>query len=226
MSQAPTAPAPPPASRSSLISLEFKDADVVNLLRTLAVHAGRNIVIGEDVKGKMSISLRQVPWDLALETVLETRGLEKIEKDGVMRIVTREQLTKEREAIAKAREAQIKGEAEARAKLAEAQLKEAEAETKKMAAEAARREQDARGPLREETLRLPTPTPRRWPRPCRASSASRPRVRRSRALASSVVLSQARSPSRRSRSSSPRPGATRHRRQPWCPSLRMSWPRA
>lgn len=154
VSQAPTAPTPPPPSRSNLISLEFKDADVVNLLRTLAVHAGRNIVIGEDVKGKMSISLRQVPWDLALETVLETRGLEKLEKDGVMRIVTREQLTKEREAIAKAREAQIKGEAEARAKLAEAQLKEAEAETRKMAAEAARREQDARGPLREETIRL------------------------------------------------------------------------
>jgi type IV pilus assembly protein PilQ len=154
VSQAPTTPTPPPGSRSNLISLEFKDADVVNLLRTLAVHAGRNIVIGEDVKGKMSISLRQVPWDLALETVLETRGLEKLEKDGVMRIVTREQLTKEREAIAKAREAQIKGEAEARAKLAEAQLKEAEAETRKMAAEAARVERDARGPLREETIRL------------------------------------------------------------------------
>jgi type IV pilus secretin PilQ/predicted competence protein len=154
VSQAPSAPTPPPGSRSNLISLEFKDADVVNLLRTLAVHAGRNIVIGDDVKGKMSISLRQVPWDLALETVLETRGLEKIEKDGVLRIVTREQLTKEREAIAKAREALIKGEAEARAKLAEAQLKEAEAESKKMAAEAARREQDARGPLREETIRL------------------------------------------------------------------------
>ena len=69
-------------------------------------------------------------------------------------IVTREQLTKEREAIAKAREALIKGEAEARAKLAEAQLKEADAESKKLAAEAARREQDARGPLREETIRL------------------------------------------------------------------------
>jgi type IV pilus secretin PilQ/predicted competence protein len=155
---APTAPAPPaptaPPARTNLISLEFKDADVVNLLRTLAVHAGRNIVIGDDVKGKMSISLRQVPWELALDTVLETRGLEKIEKDGVMRIVTREQLTKEREAISKVKEAQIKGEAEARAKLAEAQLKEAEAEIRKLAADASRREQEARGPLREETIRL------------------------------------------------------------------------
>lgn len=147
-------PAPPAAPPQRLISLEFKDADVVNLLRILAAEAGRNIVIGDDVKGKMSISLRNVPWELALEVILEARGLEKVEKDGVMRIVSRESLIKEREARAKVEESRIKGEAEARAKLAEAQLKEAEAETKRLAAEAARREQEARGPLREETIRL------------------------------------------------------------------------
>src|ERR1700675_3642006 len=61
---APPALAVPPATPilasgdSRLISLEFKDADVVNLLRILAVESGRNIVMGDDVKGKMSISLR------------------------------------------------------------------------------------------------------------------------------------------------------------------------
>ncbi|MGH7392709.1 MAG: secretin N-terminal domain-containing protein, partial [Candidatus Rokuibacteriota bacterium] len=136
------------------ISLEFKDADVVNLLRILAAESGRNIVIGEDVKGKMSITLRNVPWQLALDTILEARNLQKVEKDGVLRIVSTEQLTKEREARARVEEAKIKGEAEARAKLAEAQVKEAEAQTKRLAAEAAQREQEAKGPLREETIRL------------------------------------------------------------------------
>ena len=156
VAQAPTAPAPQPARASGqrLISLEFKDADVVNLLRILAAEAGRNLVIGEDVKGKMSISLRNVPWDLALEIILESRALEKVEKDGVLRIVTRDQLTKDRESKARVEEARIKGEAEARAKLAEAQVKEAEAIQKKLAAEAARLEQEARGPLREESIRL------------------------------------------------------------------------
>jgi type IV pilus assembly protein PilQ len=162
LAQAVPAPARPvqpptparPTNGPRLISLDFKDADVVNLLRILAAESGRNIVIGEDVKGKVSISLRNVPWEQALETILESRGLSKVEKDGVIRIVSNDQLTKEREAVARVEEAKLKGEAELRAKVAEAAVKEAEAQTKKMSAEAARREQEARGPLREETIRL------------------------------------------------------------------------
>src|SRR5204863_9764105 len=72
--QAPT-PAPRPSTTPSggLISLDFKDADVVNLLRILAAESGKNIVIGEDVKGKMSITLRNVPWEQALEIILEAK---------------------------------------------------------------------------------------------------------------------------------------------------------
>src|SRR5207253_4473379 len=98
---APAQPAPKPASNGSrLISFDFKDADVVNLLRILAAESTKNIVIGDDVKGRMSITLKNVPWDLALDTILETRGLRKVEKDGVLRIVSNEQLIKEREATA------------------------------------------------------------------------------------------------------------------------------
>jgi len=150
----PAVPAPPSTSSQRLISLDFKDADVINLLRILAAESGRNIVIGDDVKGKMSIALRNVPWELALDTILSARGLEKVERGGVMRIVSTEQLTKEREARARVEEAKLKGEAEVRAKIAEAQVKEAEATTRKFAAEAAQREQEAKGPLREETLRM------------------------------------------------------------------------
>src|SRR3989441_2080719 len=153
---APTPVVPPPAATGGphLISLDFKDADVINLLRILAAESRRNIVIGDDVKGKMSIALRNVPWELALDTILSARGLEKVERDGVMRIVSTEQLTKEREARARVEEAKLKGEAEVRAKIAEAQVKEAEATTRKYAAEAAQREQEAKGPLREETIRM------------------------------------------------------------------------
>jgi len=152
-------PAAPPATAAPtngqrLISFDFKDADVVNLLRILAAESNKNIVIGDDVKGKMSIALRNVPWDLALEIILETRGLRKIEKDGVMRIVSSEQLIKEREASARVEEARLKAESDVRTKAAEAQLKEQEAIDKRRAAEAAYAELQARGPLREETIRL------------------------------------------------------------------------
>jgi type IV pilus assembly protein PilQ len=153
IAQAPAAP-PTTSNGQRLISFDFKDADVVNLLRILAAESNKNVVIGDDVKGKMSISLRNVPWDLALDTILETRGLRKIEKDNVLRIVSIEQLTKEREASARVEEARLKAESDVRAKAAEAQLKEQEAIDKKRAAEAALAELQARGPLREETIRL------------------------------------------------------------------------
>src|SRR5262245_61722859 len=73
-------PAPAPGATRPPVTLEFKDADIVSLLRVLATEGGRNIVIGEDVKGKMSISLRNVPWELALQTILESRGLERVDR--------------------------------------------------------------------------------------------------------------------------------------------------
>src|SRR2546425_1747641 len=157
LAQAPATPpaaAPAASNGQRLISFDFKDADVVNLLRILAAESTRNVVIGDDVKGKMSITLRNVPWDLALETILETRGLRKVEKDGVLRIVSLEQLAKEREATARVEEARIKAESEVRIKAAEAQLKEQEAIDKKRNSDAAAAELLARGPLREETIRL------------------------------------------------------------------------
>jgi len=141
LAQAPqTTPVP---NGSRLISLDFKDADIANVLRLLAAESGKNIVAGDDVRGKISISLHNVPWEQALETVLEAKGLQKVEKGNVLRIVSIEQITKEREA-----------KAAASSKLTEALAKEAEAQQKKLAAEAAIAEAQARGPLREETIRL------------------------------------------------------------------------
>jgi len=156
IAQAPPAPAAPerPSNGSRLISFDFKDADVVNLLRILAAESTKNIVIGDDVKGKMSISLRNVPWDLAFQTILDTRGLQKIEKDGVIRIVSNDQLLKEREAQARVEESKLKAETEIRAKAAEAKLKEQEAIARERAVELELAQLKARGPLKEESIRL------------------------------------------------------------------------
>jgi type IV pilus secretin PilQ/predicted competence protein len=127
---------------------------VVNLLRILAAESGRNIVSGDDVKGRVSISLKNVTWEQALDTILEVRSLAKVEKDGVIRIVSLDQLTKEKEAQARVEAAKRNAEIETRTKLAEAQLKETELASKKLVADAAAAEQAARGPLREEVIRL------------------------------------------------------------------------
>jgi type IV pilus assembly protein PilQ len=137
-----------------LITLDFKDADVMNVLRLLGAEGGRNLIVGDDVKGKVTVSLRNVTWEQALDTILEARGLQKIEKGGVIRIVSNEQLAKERDAQARAEESKRKAEIEVRTKLAEAEVKEQDARQRKLAAEAAAAEAAARGPLKEEILRV------------------------------------------------------------------------
>ena len=154
VAQATVTPAPPPANGGRLLSMDFKDADVINLLRILAAESGKNIVAGDDVKGKVSVSLRNVTWEQALDTILEVKGLQKIEKGNVIRIVSTEQLTKEREAQARVNEAKLKAEIDTRTKLAEAQIREQDLAARKIANEAAAEEARSRGPLREETVRL------------------------------------------------------------------------
>jgi hypothetical protein len=151
---APSASAPPAPNGPKLITLEFKDADVINLLRILSAESGRNIVAGDDVKGKLSVSLRNVTWEQALDTILEVKGLQKIDKGGVIRIISTEQLAKEREAQARADDAKRKAEIDARTKEAEAQLKEAEVANRRLQADLAAAEAQSRGPLREEVIRL------------------------------------------------------------------------
>ena len=149
-----TAPGGQPPSGGRLISLDFKDADIINLLRILAAESGRNIVAGDDVKGKISVSLHNVTWEQALDTILETRGLQRLDRNGIIRIVSTDQLTKEREGQARVRDALVKAETDARTRKAEAEFKEAEATAKKYQSDAAIAEAKARGPLREETIRL------------------------------------------------------------------------
>jgi len=87
------------------VSFEFKDIDIHNLLRVIAEVSKRNIVVSDDVKGKITIRLRNVPWDQALDLVLKTKGLGKEETGNIIRIAPLQQLAAERAAAAKAAEA-------------------------------------------------------------------------------------------------------------------------
>ena len=53
------------------INLDTHIADIVNVIRLIAEISGENIITGEDVKGKVTLRLRSVPWDKARQTVLE-----------------------------------------------------------------------------------------------------------------------------------------------------------
>jgi len=89
------------------ISLEFKDADILNVLRIIADVARRNIVATDDVKGQVTIVLYDVPWDQALDILLKSTGLEMVEYDDVITVSTSKRLEEERRARLAARQAGI-----------------------------------------------------------------------------------------------------------------------
>ena len=63
------------------ISMSFKDADLADVLRSFARMGGFNLVLDPSVKGSVTVELRDVPWEQALETILKTHGL-AAEVDG------------------------------------------------------------------------------------------------------------------------------------------------
>jgi type IV pilus assembly protein PilQ len=77
------------------ISLDLQDADVVNVLRLLADVGGVNIVFGSDVSGKVTVNLKDIPWDQALDIVLMTNGLDKVRMGKIIRIARSETITEE-----------------------------------------------------------------------------------------------------------------------------------
>lgn len=75
------------AKQTQLISLDFQNIGVRDLLRLLANFSQQNIVISERIMGKMSIKLHHVTWREALEVVLRMQGLQQQEENSTLFIV-------------------------------------------------------------------------------------------------------------------------------------------
>ena len=85
------------------ISLDFKDADIKNVFRLLAEVSGLNIIVTNDVNRKVTVRLVEVPWDQALDLIIDTNGLGKEQVGNVVRISTAGQLKAEKDALAAAK---------------------------------------------------------------------------------------------------------------------------
>ena len=80
------------------ISLDFKDADIGNILRLIAEVSDLNVIAGQEVTGKVTIRLVDVPWDQALDVILLTKGLGFVRIGNILRIAPTDTLKTEREA--------------------------------------------------------------------------------------------------------------------------------
>lgn len=88
------------------ISLEFREADIRDVLQLIAEVSQLNMIAADDIKGSITITLKNVPWDQALDIILETNGLGKKVVGNVVRIAKREQLASEEEARLAAQQTQ------------------------------------------------------------------------------------------------------------------------
>ncbi|MCD6399741.1 secretin and TonB N-terminal domain-containing protein [candidate division WOR-3 bacterium] len=79
------------------ISLEFENADLVTALRAIAEYARKNIIIGDDVKGTITVKLDNVPWERALRLILQTKGYAYVIEGNIIRVGTGKQFESERE---------------------------------------------------------------------------------------------------------------------------------
>ena len=78
------------------ISLDLKDADVHNVIRLLGDVSGINIVATDDVTGQITLRLNDVPWDQALDIVMQAQNLESVQEGNVLHL-DRRRLREERE---------------------------------------------------------------------------------------------------------------------------------
>ena len=97
--QAPAAAAATPTGKytGEPISVNLKDVDLKDFFRLIHEISGLNVVLDPAVKGSLTIVLDEVPWDQALDIVLQNNSLDKQLNGNVLRIATRSTLKTEAE---------------------------------------------------------------------------------------------------------------------------------
>jgi len=71
-----------------VVSLDFQDADIKSVLRLMAEYGNISIISGDDVKGNITLTLKSIPWNQALDAILNIKGLTKKQTDDVIIVMT------------------------------------------------------------------------------------------------------------------------------------------
>ena len=79
------------------IDLDLKNADIHNVLRLLSEVGNVNVVTADDVVGSVTIKMKSVPWDQALDIILNAKGLGMVRRGNLIRVAPQAVLEKERE---------------------------------------------------------------------------------------------------------------------------------
>lgn len=86
------------------LTIDLRDADIQNVLRLVAKEGGVNIIAGDDVKGTVTMSLRQVMLDQVFLTILQSKSLGYEMRGNVIRVAPQKTLIEEESTRQQARE--------------------------------------------------------------------------------------------------------------------------
>jgi type IV pilus assembly protein PilQ len=93
----------PQAYTGKRISLDFQNIDVRAALNLIAQESGLNIVAADNVTGSVTLRLDQVPWDQALDLILQAKGLDKRRSGNVVWVAPQAEIAKYEQDIQTAR---------------------------------------------------------------------------------------------------------------------------
>ncbi|MCC7060450.1 MAG: type IV pilus secretin PilQ [Burkholderiaceae bacterium] len=81
-----------PGYRGERLSLNFQNVDVRALLQVIADFTNLNIVTSDSVSGNLTLRLKDVPWDQALDIILQSKGLDKRKNGNVIVVAPRDEI--------------------------------------------------------------------------------------------------------------------------------------
>ncbi len=112
------------------LDLDLQDIDLDNVFRLLAEVSNLNIIVSEKVKGKVTMRLKEVPWDQALDLILSTHKLGMVQQGNVVRIAPLKDLLDEEKERKRVKQERLQAKIEAAKRLQEAEIEAQERERK------------------------------------------------------------------------------------------------
>lgn len=97
--QAPSEAGKPVSESSRLINLDVKEADIKDIMRMFSQVSGLNIIISDDVRASVTLSVTNVDWEDALNMILRTNNLISVKEGTFLRIMTYEKFRREEEGV-------------------------------------------------------------------------------------------------------------------------------
>ena len=80
------------------LSLNFQDIELRSVLQLLADFTDLNVVVSDTVEGKLTLRLKNVPWDQALDIILQTKALDKRQSGNVIMVAPADEIAQREQA--------------------------------------------------------------------------------------------------------------------------------